>query len=172
MHLWVATGSGLRACIWLVVRRAFELAVTIACPVLLWLFFADAQARDLTYRLQDHCALRYARIRLLLPARNFALRLPTGCEHCIQREAVNNACNSSIKKAATRSSRAPQINQSDDNGRRKRPPAPLRRRELRARSAARRPQTSSQTHPRRRREHGGSAPRRHRADIASMACIA
>ena len=29
----VATGSGLRACIWLAVRRAFELAVTIACPL-------------------------------------------------------------------------------------------------------------------------------------------
>ena len=64
---------------------------------------------------------------------------PAGCEHCIQLGGCQQRVQFASKKAATRSSRTPQIKQRDDNGRRQRPPAPLRRRELRARSAARRP---------------------------------
>ena len=74
-----------------------------------------------------------ARIRVAI-----ACRLQAG-NAAASFEAVNNACKFASTKAKSAASRALQIKSSDDNGRRKRPPAPLRRRELRARSAARRP---------------------------------
>ncbi len=66
-----------------------------------------------------------------------------GCLQAVNTASSLGGCQQRVQfasnKAATRSLRAPQIKPSDDNGRRERPPAPLRRRELRARSAARRP---------------------------------